>query len=215
MLMEMIIKSFLVGAIGGWFAGPIFMLVMQRAVTRGFFSGVFSALGTSIVEGTFFGLALAGLLQVSYYDGWIVHTLELVGGIFLIFMGIRVLIARHAIQQIPVVGRGGFFWMAFSAALITLSNPIAILFYAGVAAKLFSQYIVQRLPMHVILYSGTAVSSGAFFTLSLVSLLASRVGNFFSERFQTFITSLMGVAFFGIGVYLLFNLTMAGIRFWG
>ncbi|MCK4499167.1 LysE family transporter [Candidatus Babeliales bacterium] len=212
MIVQMVFRSFLVGAIGGWFAGPIFMLVMQRSVTRGVLSGIASALGTSLVEGTFFSLALAGLLHISFYDGWMVHTLEFFGGVFLIGMGVRILQVKNTTQQIPIVGSGSTLWMGVSAAIVTLSNPIAILFYAGVAAKLFSEYIVQILPLSVIVYSGIAVAIGAFSTLSLVSVLASKIGNFFSDSFQMLITRLMGLAFLGIGAYLLFNLTMYGIK---
>ena len=103
MLTQIMIKAFLVGLIGSCSAGPIFMLVMHRSVSRGVVFGILTALGSALVGGMYFAFSLAGVLSVVKNYPLVVHMFELAGGVLLLVMGTKALIGITPVRRKEII----------------------------------------------------------------------------------------------------------------
>lgn len=120
--------------------GPSFVLVARTAIAVSRRDGLAAAVGMGL-GGVFFGaLALAGLTAILATVEWLYLGLRLLGGAYLVYLGI--VIWRGARETIVVSnggtgrGRAGP-WRSFLIALTTqISNPKAAIIYASVFAAL-------------------------------------------------------------------------------
>jgi threonine/homoserine/homoserine lactone efflux protein len=117
--------------------GPNFMVVAQRAVSRGRVEALAAVLGVVMVSALWAGSSLFGVSVVFRLFPWTHLVLKVLGAGYLVWAGVR--LWRRANLPIPVTpagagGRGGV-WRAFRAGLATnLSNAKAIAFYSSAFA---------------------------------------------------------------------------------
>ncbi len=116
--------------------GPIGVLVMRRTLAAGPRVGFVSGLGAATADAGYgcvavLGLSAATRLLVSHAD-W----LRLSGGVFLLWFGIRTLVARPQSGGRAEDTAGGL-WPAYgSTLLLTVTNPMTILSFAAAFAGL-------------------------------------------------------------------------------
>jgi threonine/homoserine/homoserine lactone efflux protein len=126
-------------AIGAMSPGPSFVLVSRVAVTASRPNGLAAAIGMG-AGGAIFGiLALAGLSALLQQVEWLHLALKVLGGAYLIYLGIR--IWRNATTPLVVDDMGASgkrpvtrsFWLG----LVTqLSNPKTAIYYASIFAAI-------------------------------------------------------------------------------
>jgi len=131
-----ILGALLVGAVS---PGPSFVLVARTAIAASRRDGLAAALGMGVGGVIFGGLALAGLHVVLAQVGWLRLSLKLLGGLYLLYLGIGlwrgasdpVVVPTTAARHATGLGR------SFSLALATqLSNPKTAVVYGGIFAAL-------------------------------------------------------------------------------
>ncbi len=113
--------------------GAIGLLCIRRTLQYGRFSGFFSGLGAAVAD-TFYGcIAAFGLTLVSdiLIKGHL--WLRIIGGIFLIFLGIKTCLTKM-VKRDDLVQRRHFFGDFISTLLLTLTNPITFLSYIAIFA---------------------------------------------------------------------------------
>jgi threonine/homoserine/homoserine lactone efflux protein len=113
------------------------VLCIRRTLAEGPLSGLVSGLGAATAD-SFYGLTAAlgfTLLADALIDAQ--DLLGLVGGGFLLFIGVRTLLSRpagdHEAAQVERRGRG-LLGAYLSTLILTLTNPLTILFFAAVIA---------------------------------------------------------------------------------
>src|ERR1700726_405536 len=74
--------------------GPIFFLVLRRTLSRGWRSGLFSGLGIATGDAIYAGLAAFGVAAITNVLLGQRRWIGLVGGLAIIVIGVRILIAR-------------------------------------------------------------------------------------------------------------------------
>jgi threonine/homoserine/homoserine lactone efflux protein len=115
--------------------GPIGMLCIQRTLHKGLRYGLVTGLGAATADGIYGGIAAFGLTIISSFlvsqQTWI----RLLGGAFLVYLGIRAMFTRPAEQAAQARG-GTFPGIYLSTLLLTLTNPLTILSFAAVFAGL-------------------------------------------------------------------------------
>jgi threonine/homoserine/homoserine lactone efflux protein len=119
--------------------GPIGVLCFRRALERGFWPAVAGGLGTAVADAAYAAVAAFGITAVSAALLGFQRALALVGGIALVWLGVRAFVARppdRAAQAVAENATGGFFAMFASTFLLTLANPSTILSFAAVFAGL-------------------------------------------------------------------------------
>lgn len=125
--------------IGAMSPGPSFVLVVRTSIALSRRAGLATALGMGIGGMTFAALALLGLQAVIARVGWLYLTLKVAGGVYLIYLAIR--IWRGAKQplslEVPTVATAIGFRRSFLIGLATqLSNPKTAIAYGSIFAAL-------------------------------------------------------------------------------
>jgi threonine/homoserine/homoserine lactone efflux protein len=119
--------------------GPIGVLCIRRTLADGRVSGFVSGLGAATADALYGAVAALGLTFVTEFlmggESW----LRLVGGAFLLFLGVRIFLARPAERAAPA-GRSGLPGAYASTFFLTLTNPTTILSFAAIFAGLGAGY---------------------------------------------------------------------------
>lgn len=130
-------KGMLIGFAIAAPVGPIGLLCIQRTLTRGRWSGVWSGLGAASADALYgciagFGLAsLAGLLLAWQTE------LQIVGGLFLLYLGWRTWQTSPTAEQAQALPtRAGLAGDYLSTLALTATNPVTILAFLGIFAGL-------------------------------------------------------------------------------
>ncbi len=213
LLVKMLIKSFLVGICGVCAVGPIFLLILNRSLEKGFFIGFLSAFGVAIADGIFFAMGLAGSLSVAAHSAEIIRGFEFFGGLVLIVFGIGSLLGIKGNQemntQVDMVENkfqrkmiGTHLWMAISGFLINISNPMSLVFFATIASKAFPELIGLRLPLRHFFYAGIFTTLGSTAAFSLVGAFASVISNILFKKIRVLLEGFTATFFLAMGFYL-------------
>jgi threonine/homoserine/homoserine lactone efflux protein len=114
--------------------GPIGLLCIRRTLADGRLSGLATGLGAATADGLYGAIAAFGLTAVSSFLLGQRMWVHLVGGAFLLYLGLRIELAGPP-DKAAVVRRSGLSGAYASTVLLTLSNPTTILsFVAAFAA---------------------------------------------------------------------------------
>ncbi|GAB4357314.1 MAG: LysE family translocator [Oricola sp.] len=112
--------------------GPDFVAVVRSSMTRGAGAGILTATGVSACLGIYASLSLVGLSAILVEYQWLAWTVRVLGGCYLIWLGIRLWRARPEEPEIDATRqRGNPLVFGF---LVTLTNPKAIVLFASVFA---------------------------------------------------------------------------------
>ncbi|VVC75363.1 Arginine exporter protein ArgO [Aquicella siphonis] len=129
------IKGLIIGFAIAAPVGPIGVLCIQRSLHDGFKIGLMTGLGAAFADGTYgliagFGLtALSSLLIAQQF--WI----RLIGGIFLLYLGIKLFLTPPRERSAGSSDRSP--WHALGTTfLLTLTNPATILSFLAIFAGL-------------------------------------------------------------------------------
>jgi len=109
--------------------GPIGILCLNYAFSQGFRLATLAGLGAAVADTTYAVIAGFGLTFVSE---WLLeHYLifGLFGGIFLIFLGYKIVTAPP-IERLATITAGNELQALFSTFLFTISNPLTLIVFA-------------------------------------------------------------------------------------
>jgi threonine/homoserine/homoserine lactone efflux protein len=115
--------------------GPIGVLCIRRTLAEGRASGLVSGLGAATADAVYGSVAALGLTFVADLLVEGAAWLRLVGGAFLVFLGVRTFLASPAERATPPT-RSGLVGAYASTLFLTLTNPTTILSFAAVFAGL-------------------------------------------------------------------------------
>lgn len=115
--------------------GPIGVLCIRRTLANGRASGLVSGLGAASADAIYGSVAAFGLTVISSFLVERQAVLRLVGGLFLLYLGVRTLLARPAAETAVIASTslGSDYATTF---FLTLTNPMTILSFAAVFAGL-------------------------------------------------------------------------------
>jgi threonine/homoserine/homoserine lactone efflux protein len=113
--------------------GPIGLLCIRRTLADGRLSGLATGLGAATADGFYGAVAAFGLTAVSSFLLGQRFWVHLVGGAFLLYLGLRIVLAGPP-DKAAVVTRSGLGGAYASTVLLTLSNPLTILSFAAAFA---------------------------------------------------------------------------------
>jgi threonine/homoserine/homoserine lactone efflux protein len=183
--------------------GPIGILCIRRTLSNGRLSGFISGMGAATADAVYgfiaaFGLTFISNLLIANND-----LLSLIGGLFLLYLGIKTLLSRPASEAAKVETRGrGLVGMYLSTLFLTLTNPMTILsFLAIFAGAGIASASSDYLSAGVIVLGVFGGSAAWWLLLSLgVSLFRSR----FDGRVMLWVNRLSGVLIIAFALWVLF-----------
>jgi threonine efflux protein len=199
-----LVRSFLVGVLAASGCGPIFILTFNRSAVCGFLKGFATAIGASIGDSFYFLLGLFGALTVISEFSYAMIFIDLIGGASLLWLGVKSLRTANEPACTTVECSTGYTFLVGKAFMLTLFNPLVMLFFMAVTLQILPENIGQ-LSRSYLLLSGACVGLGSLTVLSLVSLAASFLGGCISSRRLRIISGVSGIIFIFFGGYLLWD----------
>jgi len=115
--------------------GPIGALCIERTLRGGFRAGMAGGLGTALADALFAALAATGFASFAATVALIERPLGLIGGAFLIWLGIRALRPPPP-QTVAAKAPPGVLAVMATTFGLTLANPATILSFAAIFAGL-------------------------------------------------------------------------------
>jgi threonine/homoserine/homoserine lactone efflux protein len=115
--------------------GPIGILCIRRTLAQGRASGFFSGMGAATADALYGCVAGFGLTVISAFLIEQRFWLQVIGGIFLCYLGARTLRSQPAAAAAPTGGNGLLASYA-STFFLTITNPMTILSFAAIFAGL-------------------------------------------------------------------------------
>ena len=197
------IRGLLIGLSIAATVGPMSFLCIQRTLLRGQLYGFVSGLGIATADVVYGGIAAFGLTLISNFlvseQTWI----RLIGGLFLIYLGIKTMISRPA-ERAASAKASGHFGAYASTFLLTLTNPLTILSFAAIFAGIgvggANKSVVSATTVVLGVFAGSTL--WWIFLTSAISLLRSK----FTPQWLLWINRVSGVIITLFGVFALLSL---------
>ena len=163
--------------IGIWFLvvtipGPNFVAVTQYSISESRMEGFFIALGVSTGAGIWATGSLLGLGVVFVHLPWLYDTIRLVGGLYLIFIGLKIIreAFNFSFSSLPEKQLSESKYAAFRRGLLTsFSNPKTAAFFGS----LFVATIPPQAPVWVYVITIILIVSISIIWYGLVSFFFS------------------------------------------
>ncbi|MGQ9907369.1 MAG: LysE/ArgO family amino acid transporter [Candidatus Flexifilum sp.] len=171
--------------------GPIGVLIMQRTLVHGRTHALLSGLGVASADAVYAAIATFGLTLLSNFLLSLNTPVRLVGGLFLLYLGIRTLVAVPVPRELTAAsgaeragGRGAY----LSALALTIANPMTILLFTGIFA---GANLSSTDPVCAIGTVGGVFSGSMLWWLSLTTVV-SLVRTHLTERWLLWINRVSG-----------------------
>jgi len=180
--------------------GPIGVLCIKRSASRGFRAGLASGLGAATADAVYGTIAAAGLTAAANFLVSIATWLGALGGIFLIYLGVRTFFSQPQNTENMQIGTSAAGDYA-STFLLTLSNPITIFSFMALFGGMSAQTGFRATAF--LLVAGVFLGSAAWWIM--LSAGISWVGNKVTEGMMRWLNRAAGLLIIGFGLALLWR----------
>lgn len=198
--MDYLLRGILIGLLFGLPVGAVGTMTVQRTWANGIKAGLFTGLGSSVADCFYACVGVFGLTLIS--DFLLKHqvVIHILGGGFVLFMGIRLLIKKddNTGVKVETVNPAKMFLSSFA---VGITNPAAIftfLFafsYFGISA---GAGLLRGILLVIGVFTGTYIWWG---TLTAVTYIIKKKAEKFSFRYMNRIFGSM-LSLFGVIVLL-------------
>jgi threonine/homoserine/homoserine lactone efflux protein len=199
--LAILLRGFVIGISIAAPVGPIGVLCIRRTLSDGRLSGLLSGLGAATADVVYGAIAAFGLSVIM--DALIGQAvwLKLIGGLFLLYLGIKTLFSKPAEEAARAKG-SGLLSAYLSTFFLTITNPMTILSFIAIFAGLSTPQNQSASPM--LLVAGVFAGSAAWWlALSFgVSLMRERV----TPNWMLWINRLSGMVIILFGIYSLISI---------
>lgn len=202
--MDLLITGFIAGFVLASSIGPIAFLCMQRCLERGFWSGFVSGLGVASADAVYSAVAAFGLTFISTFLLGKQFWLQIVGIVFLLYLGLKALFkAPHAISK-KCANNKGLLNDYASIFLLTLTNPMTIIMFMGVFTGAGLMQSNRDYVSASFLVLGFFLGSALLYSIlcAVVELFHRRA----NSRFPTIANRVSGLIILGFALFLLLDL---------
>lgn len=206
---SLFLQSLLIGFSIAAPVGPIGVLCIRRTLAQGRWVGLVSGLGAATADAIYGVVAAFGLTLLSATLEGQTVWFQLLGGLFLIYLGVRTAIAPAATQPATVQKGRGLLGAYLSTLLLTLTNPLTIASFAAVFAGLGLVNETGDRWMGMILVLGVFLGSALWWVL-----LSGGIGLFrsrFNLRGLKWVNRISGIVLIGFGLVALASLGWSGL----
>jgi threonine/homoserine/homoserine lactone efflux protein len=199
--MDIFLRGLIIGFSIAAPVGPIGVLCIRRTLAEGRRAGFLSGMGAASADMFYGAVAAFGLTAVQELLIGQSHWLRIVGGIFLLYLGVKTFLSKPS-EEAAVSRRGGLFGAFLTTFFLTISNPITILSFIAIFAGLRLGETDGNYLSAGVMALGVFLGSAAWWlTLSTgVSFLREK----FTPTLLTWVNRLAGVIIFVFGLLALF-----------
>jgi threonine/homoserine/homoserine lactone efflux protein len=197
--LSLFLRAFIIGISIAAPVGPIGVLCIRRTLANGKLAGFLSGMGAATADMVYGGIAAFGLTTVTTLLVDNAFWLKIIGGGFLLYLGVKTFLekpAEHAAQA----KQNGMFSMYLSTFLLTITNPMTILAFAAIfAGTMLGEKMSSPLVMVAGVFAGSAVW---WLTLSLG---VGTMRNKLTQIHMTWINRFSGIIITAFGIFALVN----------
>ncbi|MBI5960697.1 MAG: LysE family translocator [Chloroflexi bacterium] len=136
MSIEFLFRGLVIGFSIAAPVGPIGVLCIRRTLANGRAIGFVSGLGAATADSVYGAVAALGLTVISSFLVDQQTWFRLIGGAFLLYLGVRTFRARPAENAAVTRKSSGLTGAYFSTLVLTLTNPATILSFVAIFAGL-------------------------------------------------------------------------------
>lgn len=136
MFMELFARGALIGLAIAAPVGPVGMLVIRRTLAEGRLLGLLTGLGAAAADALYGCVGAFGLTFISGFLLGYAFWTKLIGGAFLIYLGISTFRAKPSQDTAVAVSGVRYARALLSTLVLTLANPATILSFMAVFAGL-------------------------------------------------------------------------------
>lgn len=211
--LQLVLAGISIGVLMAAPIGPVNILVIQRAVTGGFWAGLAAGLGAVLGDGLLAAIAAFSVTAISNvmtaYAGWI----QFIGGLLLVVFGLALLFTRSGLtipldKKSHLLEHTGIIPQTF---FLTVTNPGAILGMAAMIGGLGSLIGGFDTYLKALLLVASVMGGSLLWWLGLSELIAT-IRHRLTESRLKLINRIAGGVLIAFGVVLLFNELVLG---WG
>ncbi len=176
--------------------GPDFVAVVRSSMSHGTRSGLLTTVGVSLGLCFYASLSLLGLSALLMQYQWLTWTVRVLGGAYLMYLGIRLLWTKAPATQVTVDDEPSTNRALLFGFLVTLTNPKAIVLFASV----FATSVTPSTPVSlmILMIALVTASSLAWYSFVSVFMSSSLVVRRF-DKARHWIERAAGVCFIGLG----------------
>lgn len=185
--------------------GPIGVLCIRRSIADGCLAGFVSGMGAATADACFGGLVAAGVTGVADFVGQQQFWFTFVGGIYLCWLGGQTFCARPA-ETAAKSDAQGLLPAYLSTFVLTLMNPMTILFFASVFSVAGLGKAAGSGLAAATLVAGVFLGSALWWLI--LSLLAGALRARFDRHWQHWLNRISGVVIGGFGFWHLSKLVL-------
>ncbi len=196
----MLIKGFKFGMLLQIAVGPVCLFIFGSSVENGFWQAMQGVAAVTLVDSLFIIGAILGMAAILEKKEGAKTFFKYFGASILILFGLQTLLGVFGLSILPDINlfRSVSSGSAFpKVLLLTLSNPLTIMFWAGVFSSKIVEDGLGRKEMY--LFGAGAVLSTLLF-MTFVSALGSVAGIFIPEAAMSVLNGLVGLILIGFGL---------------
>lgn len=198
----MTLKGFRFGMLLQIAVGPICLFIFQTALLNGLFPGMIGVIGVTTIDALYILAAILGIGTLIDKFPKLKVYLKYFGAIVLIVFGLSNILGVFGINIIPSFqgGSGSGENVLYKTMILTLSNPLTILFWAGV----FSTKMVEEKMSQKEMYQfGFGAVMATLIFLSAVVLIGMTFKTFVPDALINILNALVGciLVLFGLRLF--------------
>src|SRR5690606_3670811 len=202
MTTDYLIKGLIIGFSIAAPVGPIGVLTIKRTLTEGRISGFVTGMGAAMADTVYGIIAGFGLTAISSFlltqEIWI----KLIGGLFLLFLGVKSFVTKPASTAANVDSKG-LFNNFISTFFLTITNPTTILSFLAIFAGLGLGTTKTDYSSSMTLVLGIFIGSALWW------LILSSIVSFFQSKITPdrliWINRLSGLIIISFGLFALYS----------
>jgi threonine/homoserine/homoserine lactone efflux protein len=203
--LEILIKGIVLGFLASIPLGPIGIICIQRTLGKGKLSGFISGLGAASADTLIAIIAGLGLSFVIKFFNSNSNILVILGGIILIFLGVRIFL-KSPVKQVRErkMKKNNLYTDYLSVLILTLSNPLTIFVFIAIFAGLNIVYGANGFILKILIFSGIFI--GASFWWFLLTSFVNIYRAKFRLKNLCWLNKITGGIIIAFGVIALFDI---------
>ena len=193
----LLLRGFLIGISIAAPVGPIGVLCIRRTLSDGKLTGFLSGMGAASADMVYGAVAAFGLTVVTNLLVDNAFWLRIIGGGFLLYLGLKTFFekpADHAAQAT----QSGYFSAYLSTFFLTITNPMTILSFAAIFA---GTMLTRETSSPIVLVLGVFLGSAAWWLT--LSFGVSSMRNRLTAGHMAWINRISGVIITAFGIFAL------------
>jgi len=179
--------------------GPINAAQIDRGIRNGFMNSWLIGVGAVIADGVYMLVVYIGVVQ--FLETAFMQTFLWFFGCFvLMYTGIETFMNAGKINLEQSRGKEPLIKSFFSGFLMSISNPLTILFWLGIYGSVLAKTAASSNPTQLVLYS-CAIFIGLLIWDIAMASVSSSFRKFLTPQLLVGISCLSGLSLIGFGIY--------------